>query len=256
MSVRESCIQLTPTIIGLPMVEAYGLSDPGCLRTNNEDYFISDSFQGIFIVADGMGGANAGEYASRLSSETLYQFLLQHTQDATLEGLEQGFSEANAVVRQAASEHPDLEGMGTTMIAVRLIDHLHLQLASVGDSRAYCLSGEQMTILTKDHTWVTEVGSRLGLSDEALRKHPMRHVLTMAIGVSDQVKVDTQVVSVFSGDQILLCSDGLHGVIEESLLQETLGSEKTLPEKAHYLIEAAKEKGGPDNITVVLIRIL
>jgi PPM family protein phosphatase len=238
------------------MLEAYGFSDPGCLRANNEDYFISDSAQGIFIVADGMGGANAGEYASKLSSETLYRYLLDSAEDNTLNGLEQGFLEANAAVKRASAGHPGLEGMGTTLVAARVVNNLHMQLASVGDSRAYCLSADGLSTLTRDHTWVTEVGSRLGLSEEALRKHPMRHVLTMAIGVSEEVKIDMQVVSVFSGDQILLCSDGLHGVVQESVLESVLKSEKSLPEKAHYLIEAAKEKGGPDNVTVILIRIL
>lgn len=238
------------------MLEAYGLSDPGCQRANNEDYFISDSAQGIFIVADGMGGANAGEYASKLSSETLYQHLLDSAQDSTLNGLERGFLEANAAVKRASAEQPGLEGMGTTLIAVRMVNGLHMQLASVGDSRAYCLSADGLSILTKDHTWVKEVGSRLGLSDEALRKHPMRHVLTMAIGVSEEVRIDMQVVTVCSGDQILLCSDGLHGVVQENVLESVLKSEKSLPEKAHYLIEAAKDRGGPDNVTVILIRIL
>jgi PPM family protein phosphatase len=238
------------------MLEAYGLSDPGCQRANNEDYFISDSAQGIFIVADGMGGANAGEYASKLSSETLYQHLLDSGSDNSLNGLERGFLEANAAVKQASSEHPGLEGMGTTLIAIRMVDGFEMQLASVGDSRAYCLSVDGLSILTKDQTWVKEVGSRLGLSDEALRKHPMRHVLTMAIGVSEDVRVDLQVVSVRSGDQILLCSDGLHGVVQENVLESVLKSEKSLSEKAHYLIEAAKDRGGPDNVTVILIRIL
>jgi len=237
------------------MFEAFGLSDPGCVRTNNEDYFISDSRSGIFIVADGMGGANAGEYASRLSAETLYGYLLAAAADNGLSALENGFAQANTVVRQASQESPEFDGMGTTLVAVRAVDDFHLQLASVGDSRAYSLSGGEFSILTTDHTWVSEVGTRLGLSDEALRKHPMRHLLTMAIGVADEVRLDSHVVSVFSGDQILLCSDGLHGVVDEKILQEALNSEKSLPDKAHYLIEAAKEQGGPDNVTVVLIQV-
>src|SRR6185312_470771 len=237
------------------MFEAFGLSDPGCVRTNNEDYFISDSRSGIFIVADGMGGANAGEYASRLSAETLYGYLLAAAADNGLNALENGFAQANTVVRQASQESPEFDGMGTTLVAVRAVDDFHLQLASVGDSRAYSLSGGEFSILTTDHTWVSEVGTRLGLSDEALRKHPMRHLLTMAIGVADEVRLDSHVVSVFSGDQILLCSDGLHGVVDEKILHEALNSEKSLPDKAHYLIEAAKEQGGPDNVTVVLIQI-
>ena len=211
------------------MFEAFGLSDPGCVRTNNEDYFISDSRSGIFIVADGMGGANAGEYASRLSAETLYGYLLAAAADNGLNALENGFAQANTVVRQASQESPEFDGMGTTLVAVRAVDDFHLQLASVGDSRAYSLSGGEFSILTTDHTWVSEVGTRLGLSDEALRKHPMRHLLTMAIGVADEVRLDSHVVSVFSGDQILLCSDGLHGVVDEKILQEALNSEKSLP---------------------------
>ena len=238
------------------MVEAFGLSDPGCVRTNNEDYFISDTRSGIFIVADGMGGANAGEYASRLSVETLYDFLVQTHPDGGLNALEQGFSQANTVVRQASWASPEFDGMGTTLVAARLVDQFHLQLGNVGDSRAYCLSGGEFCVLTQDHTWVTEVGSRLGLSDEALRRHPMRHVLTMAIGVADDIRMNSHVVSIFAGDQILLCSDGLHGVVEEKILRDTLNSEKSLKAKAHYLIEAAKEQGGPDNVTVLLIRIL
>jgi serine/threonine protein phosphatase PrpC len=238
------------------MLEAYGLTDPGCQRNNNEDYFISDSSRGIFIVADGMGGANAGEYASRLSAETLYEFLLKADDDVSLSELEQGFVQANMAVREASVQSSELEGMGTTLVAGRMVDRVRLQLASVGDSRAYCLSENQLSVLTKDHTWVTEVGSRLGLTDEAIKHHPMRHVLTMAIGVSEELRVDSQVVTVFSGDQILLCSDGLHGVVDEKMLESTLKSEKSLVDKAHYLIEAAKERGGPDNITVVLIRVL
>lgn len=238
------------------MLEAYGLTDPGCQRNNNEDYFISDSSRGIFIVADGMGGANAGEYASRLSAETLYEFLLKADDDVSLSELEQGFVQANTAVREASAQSSELEGMGTTLVAGRMVDRVRLQLASVGDSRAYRLSENQLSVLTKDQTWVTEVGSRLGLTDEAIKHHPMRHVLTMAIGVSEEVRVDSQVVTIFSGDQILLCSDGLHGVVDEKMLESTLKSEKSLVDKAHYLIEAAKERGGPDNITVVLIRVL
>src|SRR6185312_9119493 len=206
------------------MLEAYGLTDPGCQRNNNEDYFISDSSRGIFIVADGMGGANAGEYASRLRAETLYEFLLKADDDVSLSELEEGFVQANSAVRHASAESSEFEGMGTTLVAARLVDRVRLLLASVGDSRAYCLSENQLSVLTKDHTWVTEVGSRLGLTEEAIRHHPMRHVLTMAIGVSEALRVDSQVVRVGSGDQILLCSDGLHGVIDEKMLESTLKS--------------------------------
>ena len=151
------------------MLEAYGLSDPGCVRSNNEDYFISDSRSGIFILADGMGGANAGEYASRLSAEMLYEFLLNVPPDGNLESLEHGFLEANWAVRHAATANPELEGMGTTLLAVIALDENRLQIGSVGDSRAYLLAGQELSLITQDQTWVAEVGSRLGLTDEALK---------------------------------------------------------------------------------------
>jgi protein phosphatase len=241
------------------MLEAFGLSDPGCVRSNNEDYFISDSEAGIFILADGMGGANAGEYASRLSAETLYEYLLNPANRDVPEALEQGFLQVNSAVRQAAGGNPDLEGMGTTLLVARLTRNIGegcLHISSVGDSRAYLCSNGTLSLLTQDQTWVAEVGARLGLSDEALKKHPMRHVLTMAVGSTDELRVFSRSVEMKPSDQILLCSDGLHGVLNEKTLGETLHSEKTLPEKCHYLVEAAKSAGGPDNVTVVLIQLV
>jgi len=241
------------------MLEAFGLSDPGCVRSNNEDYFISDSEAGIFILADGMGGANAGEYASRLSAETLYEYLLNPANRDAPEALEQGFLQVNSAVRQAAGGNPDLEGMGTTLLVARVTRNIgedRLHISSVGDSRAYLCSNGTLSLLTQDQTWVAEVGARLGLSDDALKKHPMRHVLTMAVGSTDELRVFSRSVEMKLSDQILLCSDGLHGVLNEKTLGETLHSEKTLPEKCHYLVEAAKSAGGPDNVTVVLIQLV
>ena len=238
------------------MLEAFGLSDPGSVRSNNEDYFISDSDSGIFILADGMGGANAGEYASHLSAELLYEFLLNGADQPGLETLEQGFLEANWAVREAAQTNAQLSGMGTTLVVARDIGESRLQIGSVGDSRAYHCSGGVVSILTQDQTWVAEVGARLGLSDEALKKHPMRHVLTMAVGSTDELRMSTCIVQLQPGDTVLLCSDGLHGVVSEKILAEALDSEKTLPEKCHYLVEAAKSEGGPDNVTVILIQLV
>lgn len=237
------------------MLEAFGLSDPGCIRPNNEDYFISDSESGIFILADGMGGANAGECASHLSAERLYEVLLQ-LKGVNGTALQQAFQEANTAVRQAAHDQPELDGMGTTLLVARKLAGSDFEIGSVGDSRAYLVSGGRFSRVTEDQTWVAEIGSQLGLTDEVLKKHPMRHVLTMAIGSTDELRIFSQVVQLVSGDQLLLCSDGLHGVLNEKILSETLESEKTLPDKAHYLIEAAKSAGGPDNVTVLLIQLI
>jgi serine/threonine protein phosphatase PrpC len=238
------------------MFEAFGLSDPGCVRSNNEDYLIPDAQRGIFIVADGMGGANAGEYASRLSAETLYDYLLNNGESGRPDSVDLGFAEANKAVRRAAGESPDLDGMGTTLVVARGLNPMRVEVASVGDSRAYLLSGGELSLLTEDQTWVVEVGSRLGLSEEALRRHPMRHVLTMAVGASPELRIFKHTVTVRPGDQILLCSDGLHGVVDEKTIKTALDSEKPLPQKCQSLIEAAKEHGGPDNITALLVQVL
>ncbi len=260
------------------MLQAFGLSDPGCVRPNNEDYFISDSAGAIFILADGMGGAAGGEFASQISAEKLYDYLLQpgHRE---VEFLEQGFHEAHDFVRQTAATRPELEGMATTLVLARALGQQHdpvhdpapldseaasdnvsngpmqFQIGSVGDSRAYYHSRGNLQLLTVDQTWVTEVGARLGLSEEILKKHQYRHVLTMAVGIKDDLRIFTTLVDVLPGDQILLCSDGLHGVIGEESLLEYLDSEQTLEQKCHSLVEAAKSAGGPDNITVLLIRV-
>lgn len=242
-------------IIEWLMLEAFGLSDPGCVRSNNEDYFISDCELGIFILADGMGGANAGEYASHLSAEMLYEILRNpaiHPADNTLE---KAFLEANWAVRQAAQGNPQLEGMGTTLLVARELEDGKVEVGTVGDSRAYLSVDGSLQQVTEDQTWVAEVGSRLGLNEEALKRHPMRHVLTMAVGSSDDLRMRSYSLQLKSGDQILLCSDGLHGVVDEKTMAAALKSEKDLPEKCRYLVEAAKNKGGPDNVTVVVIQM-
>jgi PPM family protein phosphatase len=241
------------------MLEAWGVSDSGCVRPNNEDWFVKDENSGIFILADGMGGANAGEYASRFSAEMLHEYLLNPANRDAPEALEQGFFEVNSAVRQAAGSNPDLEGMGTTLLVARAMRNIgegRVQISSVGDSRAYLCSNGTLSLLTEDQTWVAEVGARLGLSDDALKKHPMRHVLTMAVGSTEELRVFSRSVEMKRSDQLLLCSDGLHGVLNEKTLEETLHSEKTLHDKCHYLIEAAKSAGGPDNVTVVLIQLV
>ena len=237
------------------MFEAFGLSDPGCVRSNNEDYFISDSALGIFILADGMGGANAGEYASHLSAELIYKCLRDPASAECANTLEHAFLEANLAVRQAARTNPQLEGMGTTLLVARVLPDGRIEIGTVGDSRAYLSADGKLSQITEDQTWVAEVGSRLGLGEEALRRHPMRHVLTMAVGSTEQLRVLSYVLQLSPGDQILLCSDGLHGVVAEKILAEALDSEKNLPEKCHYLVEAAKNEGGPDNVTVVVIQM-
>ena len=239
-------------IIGDFMLEAFGKSDPGNVRTNNEDYYLLFRDRGLYLVADGMGGAQAGEHASKLAAETVAEYIWTHA-DSGPEVLAQAFEEANRRVIDAASSDSTLEGMGTTLVAV-LVRGADLLISSVGDSRAYIYEDGHLLVITEDQTWVHEVGRKLGLDEISLRSHPMRHVLTMAIGVSSELRIHSYVLKPQPGTQILLCSDGLHGVVEAQLIADTLSQSSSLEQKCMTLIHAAKEAGGPDNITAVLLQ--
>jgi serine/threonine protein phosphatase PrpC len=233
------------------MLQAFGISDPGCVRNNNEDYYLLSPETGLYVVADGMGGAQAGEHASKLAVETLADVIGNEQSGAEM--LARAFQEANNRVMSAAATDSSLEGMGTTLVAA-LESGPEVLIASVGDSRAYVYQGGQLIVITEDQTWVHEVGRRLGIDEMSLRTHPMRHVLTMAIGVSPELRVHSYALKLQPGDQILLSSDGLHGVVDESVIAAALAGNGDLESKCRHLIEAARHAGGPDNITAVLLR--
>jgi PPM family protein phosphatase len=235
------------------MLEAFGASDPGCVRSNNEDYFLVIPAIGLYLVADGMGGAQAGEHASRLAAETIQQAVTQNGKSMDSDGLVVAFGRANQRVMDAAAGNPDMEGMGTTLVAV-LENNGELLIASVGDSRVYTFENGNLNAVTEDQTWVNEVGRRLGIDEENLKSHPMRHVLTMAIGVSENLRVHTYRIKPVPGMLILLSSDGLHGVVSDEEIKKGLSSQSSLEAKSKELIASARSRGGPDNITVVLLR--
>lgn len=235
------------------MLEAFGLSDPGCVRTNNEDYYLLAPTLDLYLVADGMGGAQAGEQASKLAGDTIAEFIWKSGQTSG-EVLLDAIAEANRRVLEAAENDPNLHGMGTTVTAAFKVGN-ELLFANVGDSRAYLFENEQLHAITEDQTWVNEVGRRLGINEDALKIHPMRHVLTMAIGVGETIRVHSYAVPLNTGAQFLLCSDGLHGVIPLETIIETLSTTETLETKCRSLVDAAKSAGGPDNITAVLLTV-
>ena len=235
------------------MLEAFGASDPGCVRSNNEDYFLVVPTIGLYLVADGMGGAQAGEHASRMAAETIEEAVQQNGKAMDSDGLVVAFGRANQRVMDAAAGNPEMEGMGTTLVAAVENDG-ELLVASVGDSRVYTFENGSLHTITKDQTWVNEVGRRLGIDEENLKNHPMRHVLTMAIGVSENLRVHTHRIKPSPGMLILLCSDGLHGVVGEEELKQALSSSASLEAKSKDLIALARKHGGPDNITAVLLR--
>ena len=235
------------------MIEAFGASDPGCVRANNEDYYLVEPSLGLYLVADGMGGAQAVEHASRLAVETVRDIIRNNVSVAVPDQLEDAFVEANHRVMQAAEADPHMEGMGTTLVAA-LHRGDNVLIASVGDSRVYLFEQGRLQQVTEDQTWVNEVGRRLGLEEAMLKSHPMRHVLTMAVGVSEQLRVHNYQLQPSPGVQILLCTDGLHGVTSDREIEKTLASQDSLEAKCRQLIASARTQGGPDNITAVLLQ--
>jgi len=235
------------------MIESFGVSDPGCVRTNNEDYFLLLPTAGLYVVADGMGGAQAGEHASRLAVETLRDTIQAVPPPSSPDDLLDAFAKANQRVMKEADADLSMEGMGTTLVAAVENDG-DLFIASVGDSRAYLFENGKLQAITEDQTWVNEVGRRLGLDEETLKIHPMRHVLTMAIGVSGQLRVNHYLIHPAPGAQILLCSDGLHGVAPGERIGQVLAADGSLEAKCRKLVDLARELGGPDNITAVILQ--
>jgi protein phosphatase len=237
------------------VLEAFELTDRGCVRSHNEDYCLIDREIGLYALADGMGGARAGECASRLAVETLAESLRQ-APSRDPQSLLAAVEEAHRRVVEASQNDVALEGMGTTLVAALDLGD-KLAIASVGDSRAYLFDGAGFRAITEDQSWVNEVGRPLGLDPELLRTHPMRHVLTMAIGAGSRLAVNMYLAPVEPGALALLCTDGLHGVLSaakiEELLQEARAGQ-SLEDCGRRLVAEAKRAGGPDNITVVLIR--
>lgn len=234
------------------MIEAFGISHVGMVRSINEDSFVVDEEAGLYVVADGMGGAQAGETASHIAVQTLAEAMNGEARSPSADDLATAIRNANLNIRQEAEAHPEFSGMGTTVVAAALHEH-SMVVANVGDSRAYLHTGGELYCVTTDHTWVNEVGRGLGLTDEQIRTHPYRNVLTKAVGAEDQVQVDVQEITFQPGDTLLMCSDGLHNVAGEQALLNALEGAGTLEQKCQVLIDAALEHGGPDNVTVVLI---
>src|SRR5437899_866461 len=221
------------------MLEAYALSDKGCVRSNNEDYYFIEPERGLYVLADGMGGAKAGEQASRMAVETVAE-TVRSASERDSQVLIRAAEEANRRVLEAAHNDPALEGMGTTLVAALDLG-AELAIASVGDSRAYVMDGHGLQVITDDQTWVNEVGRPLGLDEDSLRHHPMRHVLTMAIGASAPLAINHYRVPLTTGTMVLICSDGLHGVVETPQIERILENGRAAPleDNCRKLIQAA-----------------
>lgn len=234
------------------MIHSFGISHVGRVRKNNEDRHLEDPELGLYLVADGMGGALAGERASQLAADTIAAQIGAIGPDAGPEDLERAVHVANQIVRDEARSNSQYAGMGTTIVAV-LLKQGKAYAANVGDSRLYRMRGGALECVTNDHSWVNEVGRNIGLSDEELKTHAYRNMLTRAIGADDTVEGELVEVGFAPGDLLLLSTDGLHGVIEDSQIADILASSSSLPALGQTLVNAVLESGAPDNVTALLI---
>jgi protein phosphatase len=226
-------------------------SDTGRARRENEDSFYASS--PMFAVADGMGGAQAGEVASQLAVEVLQQGLPER-EGSVEQRLRELVVEANARINALSRTDDQRAGMGTTMTLVYVGEH-EISVAHVGDSRLYRLRDGRFERLTDDHTLVEELVRQGKLTPQEADNHPQRSIITRALGPEAAVEADSHTWPARDGDVYLICSDGLTSMIPEAQVGELLASERSLPEAGRALIEAANAAGGRDNITVILFRL-
>jgi len=236
----------------LRVAEQYAGTDTGRQRRANEDSHLARA--PLFVVADGMGGAQAGEVASRIAVESFEGGL--HGSGEPEEALAQLARAANARIHELSHSHAEQAGMGTTLTAF-YVGEREVSIAHVGDSRAYRLRGGELTRLTDDHSLVDELLRQGRLTPEEALEHPQRSVITRALGPEGFVEVDTRSYTAHDGDVYLLCSDGLTTMVPEERLAELLlaYAPKSLRDAGEALIAAANEAGGRDNITVLLLRV-
>jgi protein phosphatase len=248
-------------------VKAYGLTHVGRQRQHNEDNFLVEDDAHLFLVADGMGGHAAGEIASRIAVDSIIEFILHTKEDdgtwphaydeqykRSTNRLMAAVRMANTRVLEAMRKDARLRGMGTTVVAC-LADEDTMSVAHVGDSRAYLIRDKNISRITNDHSWVFEQVQAGMLTEAEAEKHPLRNVITRALGGALQVSPDASEIECRPGDVYLLCSDGLTGMVpEEEILRLVTENDGDLETTAQRLIDTANERGGLDNVTAVLVR--
>ena len=245
-------------------VEVSSLTDVGCQRENNEDSLgyweapddaVYERLGRLAVVADGMGGCEGGQFASRIAVETIEEIYSKSTEPDPQQRLLQGFREAHTRIQQRARENPSLHGMGTTMTAFALVGN-HLYYAHIGDSRLYLLRAGKLRVITRDHSLVSRLVETGIIRAEDADNHPQKHVLTAAVGIAEEIEPDfsPEPVALEKSDVLLLCTDGLWGQMSEPELQDALASQAPA-EACRSLVQLAKDHGGPDNITLQIVRV-
>ncbi|HEV2699752.1 MAG TPA: protein phosphatase 2C domain-containing protein [Terriglobales bacterium] len=248
-----------------PGLELASLTDVGCKRENNEDSYAywepgNDAdfaeLGRLAILADGMGGHEGGQIASRLAVETFINAYAAASDSDPQKRLLTALKDAHRCIQQRATQDPGLSSMGTTCTALALIDS-HLYFVHVGDSRLYLLREGKLQILSRDHTLIARLLEKKLVRPDQVQDHPQKHVLTSALGISDdEIEIDAppEPLLLHKGDILMICTDGLWGQMESWEIKQALASES--PDAAcRFLVHLAKERGGPDNITLQVLRI-
>ena len=238
------------------MLKTFSITDIGKKRKLNQDYVYTSekpigNLPNLFIVADGMGGHNAGDYASKYTVETIVDEVRNSFEVNPEKIISRAIARANREIIKLASENEDLYGMGTTVVVATCMSK-YLRVANVGDSRLYIV-GEQIRQVTTDHSLVEEMIRMGGIDREAARNHPDKNIITRAIGAADTVKADFFQETIQPGEMILMCSDGLTNMLEDEEIRMILQGQRDIVEKAEALVGAANLNGGKDNIAVILI---
>ena len=239
------------------MVKAFSVTDIGRRRQLNQDFVFTcvvplGNLPNLFVVADGMGGHKAGDYASKCTVETIVEEVAKSRKTEPVAILDDAIQCANKFIRKKAMEDVNLDGMGTTVVASTYVDDT-LYVANVGDSRLYVI-GDTIKQITRDHSLVEEMVRMGGIDRAAARNHPDKNIITRAIGASNSVNVDFFEVFLKPNDIVLMCSDGLTNMIEDSEILRLVQTEGDLKTKADLLIRTANENGGKDNIAVLLMK--
>ncbi len=241
------------------MIKAVSKTDIGKLRQLNQDFVFTSIYplgvlDNLFLVADGMGGHKAGDYASKCAVETIIEMCSKSRGKKVVTAISDAINEANTRIRRKAMEDVNMVGMGTTAVLATVSGNI-LTVANVGDSRLYVISADKtITQITRDHSLVEEMVRMGGIDRVSARNHPDKNIITRAIGATGNVNIDFFEVELKDGDIILMCSDGLSNMIEDNNILEIINSEKELESMTSKLVSTANENGGSDNISVVLIR--
>lgn len=241
------------------MLRSYAITDIGQKRQLNQDFiYLSETPIGnlpnVFIVADGMGGHNAGDYASRYAVETVVDEIGASFEKNPAKILGTAIEKANTLIRQRAQEDEAYSGMGTTMVAATCLGK-YLEVANVGDSRLYVIN-DKIEQITQDHSLVEEMVRMGGIDKKSARNHPDKNIITRAIGARDYIETDFFNAELQKGDLVLLCSDGLTNMLEDEEIRQILTEEGSLQNRVEKLVEAANQNGGKDNISVIAIEPL